>query len=268
MLGVGMSVAMGGMFASQCGKANKMACAMAAMSFAQAASTLGTSSGARNSGNAMSTNLGTNPWQNTADGTSNPTVEGTCPTCAPGTSPGDNANPNISGSSNKNDGSNKLQSQIVKDFNALGAKLTANGVKLSADKKSAILPGGKKVEFSSMGNADGMKSNGFSDAEVQAAQALIKAAQAKAQSQIKAIAMTAEGAGGGGGGGFNHGGGADKLGSGFNFKMPGEEKKRGANVSGMSKTLGTDRIGVAGDDIFEMVKRRYKARDSQNEFIK
>jgi hypothetical protein len=49
-------------------------------------------------------------------------------------------------------------------------------------------------------------------------------------------------------------------------KVGGDDKKD--KLSGLSKRVGDDQIGVAADNIWEMVTRRYRDRDAQNNFIK
>lgn len=55
--------------------------------------------------------------------------------------------------------------------------------------------------------------------------------------------------------------------SGFNFGM-GRRKPTNTEVSGLKKYLGSDQVGVAGDDIFLMVQRRYQEKNRAEYFSK
>jgi hypothetical protein len=270
LVGMGTSVAVGGMFASKCpSDESRMSCAMAAMSLSQATALLGSSSGAGDSGAANSTYNGGSPWTDTKY---DKTTDDSCPTClntGGGSKNVDNTVGNIDGKTNANLNGGSTVGQIMSDYKKLANNLKAAGVSISPDGKTVNLPGGKTVPTSSFGSDSAMKSAGISDADLSAARSLAT----KTQSQLTAklvSKMDADGAGGGGGGGYGSGGsGRDGKGN-FDLKMPGMnvKKDRGANVSGMSKALGNDRIGVAGDNIFEMINRRYKSRDDANAFLK
>ena len=113
-----------------------------------------------------------------------------------------------------------------------------------------------------------MKAAGFSDAQIEEMMNAQKAMAAKANDKIKAISMAVEGGAGGGGAGAPTGGGsASGRGGygGYNFRMPGQGGAK-PKVSGLSKQLGNDKIGLAGDDIFEMIHIRYDARDKAGNF--
>jgi hypothetical protein len=159
--------------------------------------------------------------------------------------------------------------QILGDYKKLANNLKAAGVSISPDGKTVNLPGGKSIPTSMFGSEASMKAAGVSDADLSAAKALAAKTQASLSAKL-GKAMEAADVGGGGGGGYGAGSGRDRGDGNINLKMPGMNapKDRGTNVSGMSKTFGSDRIGVAGDDIFQMINRRYKSRDEANAFLK
>ena len=76
--------------------------------------------------------------------------------------------------------------------------------------------------------------------------------------------------GGGGGGGGSSGGGEAADGGRFDMAkyLKGLKNRDPSSVSGLSKKLGEDNIGIMSDNIFEMVSRQYKRKQSQSAFIK
>jgi hypothetical protein len=47
-----------------------------------------------------------------------------------------------------------------------------------------------------------------------------------------------------------------------------DKEKIEPSVAGMSKKFGGENIGVSGDNIFQMVNRRYKSQDERNGFLR
>lgn len=160
---------------------------------------------------------------------------------------------------------------IANDFVSASKVAAASGVSVSADGSSVTLPNGKKVASSAFSSADSMKDAGFSGSDISNVQDFLKneAPKAIAAAHAKIGSLTNDVGGGGGsassagagsGGGYGDGG-MSKIGKGAGAK-------KDAGVSGMSKKLGGDNIGVSGDDIFEMITRRYQARDKADTFLK
>ena len=145
------------------------------------------------------------------------------------------------------------------------------GIQVSSDGQTVKMPNGKTISSSAMSSSDGMKQAGFSNAEISNANsALQDAPKAIAAYQSKVGALTND-AGGGGGGGLGAGGGGSSgsYGDSGGFgKMGLAAKGNKASVSGMSKKFGNDNIGVSGDNIFEMVSRRYQSKDKVDSFLK
>ena len=152
--------------------------------------------------------------------------------------------------------------------NVAGAKaeLAKLGYSLSADNSKLKLPNGKTIPTGSFGTAGGMSAAGFSEGQISDALAKMSEVQGKISAKLKTGVLEGGGEGGGGGGGLagSRGGG----GGSYVFRMGGAKKKTDPSVSGMTKNFGGDKIGVAGDDIFEMITRRYKTHDQANSFFK
>ena len=166
---------------------------------------------------------------------------------------------------------------LVSDYKSIVSTANASGIKISPDGETVTLPNGKKIASSSLGSAAGMKAAGFGNAEIASVGKFMddQAKRASATSS-KVSSLTNDQGGGGGGGGFGGAGGsggAGEVGSGGGGydpygRMKGAGGKNDKGVAGMSKKLGSDNIGVSGDNIFEMVHRRYDARDKANAFLK
>lgn len=156
------------------------------------------------------------------------------------------------------------------NFNAIQSQLAQKGMKLSRDGKTITLPDGSTVP-TTIGNSDqAMSDAGLSAEDISSGRDALKDAQKQALDKIKGVAMSGDDSGGGGGGGGGRNPSADGSGGfNFNMKIPGAAaEKKPVNLSGMTKNFGGDKIGVAGDDIFQMITRRYKARDQGNSFFK
>ncbi|HRK06198.1 MAG TPA: hypothetical protein PLZ57_00395 [Pseudobdellovibrionaceae bacterium] len=229
--------------------------AFAAMA-AAAAANMGSSSGKSNSaGMAMAgwdwnmPNLNTggsnSPGVNNPDGSNNPGGNNVIPGLTPD------------------------QSQRVRDeFNRIRDQLQGAGVKFENGK--IITPDGKAFGPDSM-SAEGLAALGYGEEDINKIMAnnaaIGKKLNDKFGSKIGQLGETSGGgsAAGGGSGAVDYssmfGGGGNKF-----AKASGADKKD--KLSGLSKRVGDDQIGVAADNIWEMVTRRYRDRDAQNNFIK
>ncbi len=92
-----------------------------------------------------------------------------------------------------------------------------------------------------------------------------KAALAKENAKKDDGSLFGDGAAGGAGGG--KGGALGANGSAGAGKDIGGGKRDPASAEGLAKEFNGDMIGVAGDDIFKMMNRRYKLKTSQDNFI-
>lgn len=152
-------------------------------------------------------------------------------------------------------------------FDKARGALAAAGVRVSKDGKTVTTRDGKTVPTAAFGSASGMQALGMSAEQI----AVVEQAKAKGASAAKQslMAMTLDDSGGGGRGGTGKAAGGGRGGGGITFNMPGNKKDLSArSAAGMTRQLDRDRIGVAGDNIFQMVSRQYQKRDNENEFMK
>ncbi len=151
------------------------------------------------------------------------------------------------------------------DLAALQQQLADKGYVMSADGSSISTPGGEvSTAAIASGNAPGFE---MTD-DVKATVAAIAEDAMKKASGNKVVAVgLQDGGGGGGGAGFAA---AEESSSKFDMSkyLRGLKNRDPSNVSGLSKKLGDDNIGIKSDNIFEMVSRQYKRKQSQSAFIK
>jgi hypothetical protein len=230
MAAMAASAVMAAVMATQCGPKNPMACVMAALAAAQAG-LLGAE--AASAGDSQAALQGAAPTY--------PTAALAMPTPVVGSTAGE-------------------ASQLA---NGALATLAAQGVTLNPD-GSVTLADGTTVPASAAGDTAAQSAAGFSAAQIAAGQASLADAQAQAKAKSKSIlaSLSADGGGGAGRGGS---GGASVA---IDFGKLKKAARAKPSLAGMSKNLGGDKIGVAGDNIFEMVTRRYKARDADNNFFR
>ena len=99
-------------------------------------------------------------------------------------------------------------------------------------------------------------------------QAAIAAEKDKLMTQFHVSGVGTEGGGGGGGGKVAKGNGGDDLAGLLDGLGKGSGGSRDpASVAGLSKMFNGDSIGVAGDNIFKKVSRRYQAKIQQKKFL-
>lgn len=163
---------------------------------------------------------------------------------------------------------------ITKGLQDLKNQLTKVGVKISPDGKTMTTPDGRKFDMSNgggSGSKEDLMAMGMTASEADAALAA-SGKFAKDYASKFAQMKQLDGAGGGGGrstasdvaGGA---GGGDAFG-GWDRDARNRNARNKNKISGLTKKFGDDTIGVSGDNIFEMVTRRYKARDEKNDFLK
>lgn len=162
---------------------------------------------------------------------------------------------------------------IARDVAKLKADLAKSGATLSADGKTLTTKDGRKfdLEKGKGGSKNDLVAMGLSPSEADSAVAASskygKQMAAKFEQARLAMANRDPAAGGGGaGGGLSSGGGGGGAG-GYSYNANPKARAK-PKLSGLTKKLGDDTIGVSGDDIFEMITRRYKARDDGGNFIK
>jgi hypothetical protein len=215
---------------------------------------------------------GTDPWGNPINPDGSPGAGGPG---SPGGGGSGTGGPNTAGTGGGLPPGTTPQT-IARDVARLRTELEKSGVKLSPDGNTVTTPDGRKYDLSKAGSGSesDMLAMGLSAAEAAQAANMGKQFAAKQAEKFKQMSQLA-GAGGGGGGGRGlasdgTGGGEGGYGSGFDpwGRDPRNRNRAKPKISGLTKKLGNDTIGVSGDDIFEMVTRRYKARDEKNDFLK
>lgn len=137
--------------------------------------------------------------------------------------------------------------------------LAKNGATLSEDGKTVTMADGKTMAVdASVMTEQGMRSMGLTEPQIAAAKASLAEAQAKAGK------VNSPETGSGGGGGVPSAVAAESGAATEAAKKSG----RKPSLSGLSKNFGNDKIGVAADNIFEMITRRYKAYEATDTFFK
>jgi hypothetical protein len=153
-------------------------------------------------------------------------------------------------------------SKIGRESQAGLDQLAKKGYKFDPGSGSVTTPSGKKVSGDSMANAGAMAAAGLSKEEIAETMDILKKANAAGSSMGLSF---------GGGGGSRVAAGANDGSAlpDFGALMRGlDGKKRGpASLDGMKKYIGSEPIGVAVDNIFEMVSRRYKSQAGQGAFL-
>lgn len=136
--------------------------------------------------------------------------------------------------------------------------LASKGAVISPDGTTMTLPNGTSVPLNANSATDsGMKAAGLSDQQIALGKQALADAGAVASSKSGEMAVD------GGGGGAVSGSGPSAA---TEPKKPAPIARK--SLSGLSKNFGGSKIGVSADDIFDMVSRRYKAKDADNTFIK
>lgn len=139
------------------------------------------------------------------------------------------------------------------------------GTKYDEKTGKFTLPNGKSFSMNDLSNAEAMANAGVSPDEYKKAMAMAKDAEKKAVADSNKLVSTENG----------------YASSGGSFTPPptvvteGEENglQRGlgprepASVAGMVRNYNGDMIGVAGDDIFSMMARRYREKTNKDAFL-
>ncbi len=159
---------------------------------------------------------------------------------------------------------NKINSMLAK----LNSKEGYKGYKYDPKTGGLLGPDGKLIGGGSTG-ADG--GGGLSKDTIAKAAAIANAIKAGVDKYAaKKGLMSEEGEAAGGGGGksanFNSAGLNDNFGAGLG-KDKGLGLENSRSVAGMSKDYFGEPIGVANDELFEMMKRRYQLKERQNSFF-
>lgn len=150
------------------------------------------------------------------------------------------------------------------------------------DPKAGTLKiGDKKYKVTDFASPDSMAAAGFSKGAIDGAMAMAAQVEKRAADKLEKLkigALTnASGFDEGGGGKGLAGGSDDTAGGGNSYGLGSSEGsllagKAGlgrdpSSLAGMQKNYNGDPIGVAADDIFNMMNRRYKTKESQDSFF-
>jgi hypothetical protein len=174
--------------------------------------------------------------------------------CTNGTANGDNVAPNNFGNNPAGDGLSPGDRAVLnKTQNGLKA-LAKDGYTYDAAKNAVNTPNGS-VPASSYASTDGLKKLGATDAD-------IKSIEQNIRNSHDGYGSFGYDDGGGGGAKPKAKGYEDKPldMNAYMKSLMGQDKSR--DVAGLQKRMGSDSIGVAQDDIFQMIHRSYKNQES------
>lgn len=148
------------------------------------------------------------------------------------------------------------------EVQALAEQVKNAGYGVSPDGQSLTLPSGQTVPFSQVGNVPGYESTPEAQKQMEQIEAAVM--QKASGARVVGVGTVDGGGGGAGGSGYDTGGGGFSMAK----YLKGLRNRDPSSVSGLSKKLGEDNIGIKSDNIFEMVSRQYKRKQSQSAFLK
>ncbi len=160
---------------------------------------------------------------------------------------------------------------LLNKANAALNNAKKNGITIDPKTGKATLPNGKVVDPSALGSAAGVAGAfGISEAEAQKALDQANKKNSAILAKYGDLDKYKLSFAGGGGGGAGDGGGRGPASEGFkfNFGGGGNRKPAQAKVAGLQKIVGGATVGVASDDIFQMVKRKYEEKNKTDFFAK
>lgn len=179
--------------------------------------------------------------------------------------PGSGTDPTTSTSSGFDAGASGAYSALTD----LQGQLAEAGFTMSPDGSSMTLPDGRTVSTAALASG-GVPGYEIPDSARDQAAKIAEDAAAKAASGNKVVAVGLQDGGGGGGGqplaAVDDGSGGSRFDMSKYLKSL--NNRDPSSVNGLSKRLGDDNIGIKSDNIFEMVSRQYKRKQSQSAFIK
>ena len=163
-------------------------------------------------------------------------------------------------------GGSGLTAGQQRELNAAKDILSDNGFGIDGN-GTVTSPDGTKIPASAFSNPSGLSGFGLSDSLVED----VKKAQSTAAAALKDVKLGSGEAGGGGSKSSAFANGMDEFDpSKYAYKAGGKDsgkKPKGSQFAGFSRNLAGDRIGVAGDNIFQMVHRRYQAKNRSKYFL-
>lgn len=291
LIGAAVNVGAAVMYVKVCGTGptGSWACPLAAIAGVAANMLANASGGSKTAGSSMSA-FDPNGYQmpnydygNGTNGNGIVYVDGTNGVTGPGTNGTNGTNGNSIGTNGTTGpggttipGTNlpATPAGIAGGINDVNKGLQDAGATISPDGRTMTTKDGRKFDLGAGGDGSekGLLGMGLSPAEAAQAAALGKKFASQVADKYGQGKLGADGGGGGGRGpaasAAGDGSGGDGMGGMGRFLDPRMRNRPKAKVSGLTKKLGDDTIGVSGDDIFEMITRRYKARDQENQFLK
>lgn len=178
------------------------------------------------------------------------------------------------------EGQQKLNAQIQQ----LRNEMIKAGVTVSPDGTKITTPDGRTFDTEKAAGKQGaaaLQAMGMTPQEAGTALSTNGKLAKQAEEQVKKLqakaayksSMSNDGGGAGAGAGGARGPAASDAAfdpmAFFRMQQAKNQKaKKTSTVSGLSKKMGDDSIGVAQDNIFEMITRRYQSRDQSGSFLK
>jgi len=154
-----------------------------------------------------------------------------------------------------------------KNVNAATSKIPG----LSANLSTGVvkLPNGNTINASQLGDPAAMKAAGLSDGDIAAFKDIMNQATAKGQAAAAAKGLDKSDTNGLGddlavGSGRSLGGGAGTAASSGAVRAAGRDP---AQVEGLTRNYNGEQIGVASDNLFTLINRRYSLHAQQQNFI-
>lgn len=189
--------------------------------------------------------------------------------------PGDGTNPsfnfgNLDPNTNIPSGPYNTLGDLQTAMNNLKDQFDKTGFIVDPANSKIISPDGIETSFAAV-NAMAATGEGLSPEQYAATQSALAAAQEQIKSDFKVSSTGFENLGGGAGsvnaGSYNYDG-LDMQSSLDSYLKKLKGNRKPAAVAGMKKVIaGNEAIGVAGDNIFDMIHRRYQHKRKANIFI-
>lgn len=161
-------------------------------------------------------------------------------------------------------GSAAFKSEMSKGFNALSKV----GAKLDPKTGKITFPNGATVGPGQLGDPNAMSQAGVNPTQMKNIQKQLSDLEKAALAKAGAAATAENGFESGGGGGSTTTVASDDSGAGMGGMGNGKDRDpAAASVAGMTKNFNGELIGVAGDDIFQMMARRYQQKSKEDSFL-
>lgn len=161
-------------------------------------------------------------------------------------------------------GSAAFKSEMSKGFNALSKV----GAKLDPKTGKVTFPNGTTLGADQLGNPNAMSQAGVTPTQMKNIQMQLSDLEKAALAKAGAAATAENGFEGGGGGGSATTVASDDANGMGGLGGAGKDRDpAAASVAGMTKNFNGELIGVAGDDIFQMMARRYRQKSKEDSFL-